>query len=129
MYLELQVKINPEEKGHPLNCKVTYEGDREEEVSLDPERNLVTRTAMCVIFVGTRLLLMAVRYVLRCHGRRSFPVGTHVHIINPIPLGRGLGSSGAAVVGGVALANEVANLNLPKSRMLVYCKANLLKQS
>ena len=47
-------------------------------------------------------------------------MGTHVHIINPIPLGRGLGSSGAAVVGGVALANEVAELGLPKSRMLVY---------
>jgi homoserine kinase len=44
-----------------------------------------------------------------------------VHIINPIPLGRGLGSSGAAVVAGVALANEVGDLNLSKARMLDYC--------
>jgi len=44
-----------------------------------------------------------------------------VHIINPIPLGRGLGSSGAAVVAGVALGNEVGKLGLSKERMLDYC--------
>lgn len=75
-------------------------------MSLDPDRNLIARTAL---------------YVLRCHGQRSFPPGTQVHVINPIPLGRGLGSSGAAVVAGVALANEVAALHLPKARMLDYC--------
>jgi homoserine kinase len=58
-------------------------------------------------------------YVLKCHGQRNFPKGTHVHIVNPIPLGRGLGSSGAAVVGGVALGNEVGKLGLSKARMLV----------
>jgi homoserine kinase len=42
-----------------------------------------------------------------------------VHIVNPIPLGRGLGSSGAAVVGGVALGNEIGKLGLSKARMLV----------
>jgi len=44
-----------------------------------------------------------------------------VHVINPIPLGRGLGSSGAAVVAGVALGNEVGKLGLSKARMLDYC--------
>jgi homoserine kinase len=71
---------------------------------LDPDVNLITRTAL---------------YVLKCHGQRTFPVGTHVHIRNPIPLGRGLGSSGAAVVGGVSLGNEVGKLGLSKARMLV----------
>jgi homoserine kinase len=46
MYLELQVTVNPEDTGYTLNCRVTYEGDRVEEVSLDPERNLLTRTAL-----------------------------------------------------------------------------------
>jgi homoserine kinase len=46
---------------------------------------------------------------------------TRVHIINPIPLGRGLGSSGAAVVAGVVLGNEVGKLGLSKARMLDYC--------
>lgn len=52
---------------------------------------------------------------------RTFPQQTHVHIINPIPLGRGLGSSGAAVVAGVVLANEASKLGLDKARMLDYC--------
>lgn len=69
------------------------------------DENLLTRTAL---------------YVLRCHGQRAFPKGTHVHIINNIPLGRGLGSSGAAVVGGVMLANEVGKLGLSKARMLDF---------
>jgi homoserine kinase len=42
-------------------------------------------------------------------------------MINPIPLGRGLGSSGAAVVAGVVLANEVGKLGLTKARILDYC--------
>ena len=44
-----------------------------------------------------------------------------MHIVNPIPLGRGLGSSGAAVVAGVSLANEVGQLKLSKDRILDYC--------
>lgn len=89
-----------------LNCVVTYEGEGADEVPLSADRNLITRTAL---------------YVLRCHGQRAFPVETKVHIINPIPLGRGLGSSGAAVVAGVVLGNEVGKLGLTKARMLDYC--------
>jgi homoserine kinase len=44
-----------------------------------------------------------------------------VHINNPIPLGRGLGSSGAAVVAGVMLGNAVGKLGLSKDRMMDYC--------
>ena len=88
------------------NCVISYEGEGAEEVPLVADRNLITRTAL---------------YVLRCHGQRTFPVETKVHIINPIPLGRGLGSSGAAVVAGIILGNEVGKLGLSKARMLDYC--------
>ena len=90
----------------PLNCVVSYEGDGAEEVPLNADSNLITRTAL---------------YVLRCHKIRAFPSETRVHIVNPIPLGRGLGSSGAAVVAGVVLGNEVGKLGLSKARMLDYC--------
>jgi homoserine kinase len=107
MYLELHITMGEStSSGLPLNCKITYEGCGAEEISLDPEVNLITRVAL---------------YVLRCHDLRIFPVETHIHIKNPIPLGRGLGSSGTAVVAGVVLANEVAKLGLSKARILDYC--------
>ncbi|KAJ9642858.1 hypothetical protein H2199_004379 [Coniosporium tulheliwenetii] len=107
IYLELHVTIDASNASSDAvaNCRISYEGLGKESVSLDAERNLITRTAL---------------YVLKCHGQRTFPVGTHVHIVNPIPLGRGLGSSGAAVMGGVALGNAVGKLGLSKARMLDY---------
>lgn len=107
IFLEVDVTVSKKEKSeHSCNCRITYEGVGEGSVSLVAEDNLITRTAL---------------YVLRCHGVRAFPCETHVHIKNPIPLGRGLGSSGAAIVAGVNLANEVGNLKLSKARMLDYC--------
>ena len=111
MYLELHVTIDRSKQKSecPLNCRVTYEGQGEDsgEISLDPDRNLLTRVAL---------------YVLRCNGQRAFPVETHVHIKNPIPLGRGLGSSGAAVVAGVMLGKEVGKLDhLTNDRLFDYC--------
>jgi homoserine kinase len=107
MYLELHVTIDESaSSGLPLNCKIAYEGCDAEGISLDPEVNLITRVAL---------------YVLRCHDQRIFPVETHIHVKNPIPLGRGLGSSGTAVVAGVVLANEVAKLGLSRARILDYC--------
>ncbi|KAG0125171.1 ribosomal protein S5 domain 2-type protein [Tuber indicum] len=91
---------------HTLNCNITYEGEGASHVPLAADANLITRTAL---------------YVLKCHGQRTFPPTTHVHIVNPIPLGRGLGSSGAAVVAGVLLANSVGKLGLSKDRMMDYC--------
>ncbi|KAJ1975653.1 Trihydroxynaphthalene reductase [Dimargaris xerosporica] len=78
------------------------------DLPLEPHRNLITKTAW---------------YVLRCHGMLAFPRHITVTVTNAIPLGRGLGSSAAAVVAGVLLANEVANLNLSKCRMLDLCLA------
>lgn len=107
LYLELHVRVSGSEaSAHSLNCRITYEGVGAADVPLAAEDNLITRTAV---------------YVLRCHGVRAFPAETHVHIKNPIPLGRGLGSSAAAIVGGVHLANEVGGLQLSKARMLDYC--------
>ncbi|KAI1821507.1 GHMP kinase [Xylaria intraflava] len=109
VYLELRVTIDRARTSsdHPLNCRVTYEGEGAGEVPLDPSSNLITRVAL---------------YVLRCHDQRAFPVETHVHIINPIPLGRGLGSSGAAVVAGVMLGKQVGGLHhLDDSRLFDFC--------
>ncbi|KAF2261422.1 phosphoribosylformylglycinamidine cyclo-ligase-like protein [Lojkania enalia] len=107
VYLEVHVTVTRKTTSeHSLNCRITYEGFGADSVPLVAEHNLVTRTAV---------------YVLRCHGIRAFPAETHVHIKNPIPLGRGLGSSGAAIVAGVNIANEIGNLQLSKARMLDYC--------
>lgn len=111
IYLELRVTIDRSKSSsdQPLNCRVTYEGEGEGtgEVPLDPSANLITRVAL---------------YVLRCHDQRAFPVETHVHIVNPIPLGRGLGSSGAAVVAGVMLGKQVGNLqHLDDDRLFDFC--------
>ncbi|KAI9828821.1 MAG: Trihydroxynaphthalene reductase [Sarea resinae] len=109
MHLELRVTVDTSKSSsdQPLNCVITYEGQGGvEDISLDPQFNLTTRVAL---------------YVLRCHNQRAFPIETHIHIVNPIPLGRGLGSSGAAVVAGVFLANELGALHLAKARMLDYC--------
>lgn len=108
IYLELQVSVSKDAPSPPahLNCTITYEGLGSEEVPLIADHNLVTQCAL---------------YVLRCRGQHEFPPGTKLHIINPIPLGRGLGSSGAAVVAGIMLGNVVGGFKLPKERILDYC--------
>lgn len=107
VWLELRVSVDSTSSSKELlNCKVTYEGLGAEDVPLEADKNLITQTAL---------------YVLRCHDQHAFPSQTNVHIINPIPLGRGLGSSGAAVVAGVMLGNEVGKLNLSKDRLLDFC--------
>ena len=89
-----------------LNCVISCEGSGSSKISCDPEKNMITRTAL---------------NVLGCHGVKEFPRPVHISIDNHIPLGRGLGSSGAAIVAGVMLANVVAELNLSKDRMMDFC--------
>lgn len=108
-YLVISVTIDSSKSNDikdPNNCAISYEGEGEKGVPLNSDENLITRTAL---------------YVLRCNGIRTFPAGTQVHVDNPIPLGRGLGSSGAAVVAGVMLGNALGKLDLSKKRMLDYC--------
>ncbi|GAV56124.1 hypothetical protein ZYGR_0BA00300 [Zygosaccharomyces rouxii] len=112
LFLELEVSIDPkaakDTNDDPNNCKLTYTESSAgfETVPLKSDANLITRTAL---------------YVLRCNDIRNFPSGTKIKVHNPIPLGRGLGSSGAAVVAGVLLGNEVGQLGFTKDRMLDYC--------
>lgn len=83
---------------------ITYSGEGSDEVPLDAYKNLTTRVAL---------------YVLRCHGIQKFPpMSMHAH--NEIPFGRGLGSSGAAVIAGVLLGNTLGDLKLSVSRMLDF---------
>ncbi len=84
---------------------ITYSGLDSDTVPLSPYKNLLTRVAL---------------YVLRCNDISSFPSGVLIHANNQIPFGRGLGSSGAAVIAGVLLGNLLGNLNLPPSRLLDF---------
>ena len=72
---------------------------------LSPFKNLITRTAL---------------YVLRAHGIKSLPPNLHVAVDNGVPFGRGLGSSGAAVIAGVLLGSLLGDLDLPLSRLLDF---------
>lgn len=103
LYLTLTVKF-----GAPSSSlvKITYSGEGADEVPLDPYRNLTTRVAL---------------YVLRCNNHRSFPPElVSIHADNQIPFGRGLGSSGAAVIAGVLLGNTLGQLKLSRERILDY---------
>lgn len=85
--------------------KITYTGDSPHTVPLVAEKNLITKTAL---------------FVAHTYGT-TLPAGMLVEIDNPIPLGRGLGSSGAAVVAGTLLANAACDLGLPHERLLDFC--------
>jgi homoserine kinase len=101
LYLTLTVTCGKPSSALP---NITYSGEGADEVPLDPYRNLTTRVAL---------------YVLRCNGHRSFPPDlVSIHCDNQIPFGRGLGSSGAAVIAGVLLGDRLGKLNLSQERIL-----------
>lgn len=103
LYLTLSVFHTSSDTHKQLT--LTYSGEGASEVPLDPYKNLTTRVAL---------------YVLRCHNIPSFPRNTTIHVQNEIPFGRGLGSSGAAVIAGVLLADQLGELHLSTSRMLDF---------
>ena len=120
LQLTLTVTFDPVDGPHGNPPILEYTGEGANEVPLDPYKNLTTRVAL---------------YVLRCHGIQKFPTtpssssssdGTtqnfqlKIAVNNEIPFGRGLGSSGAAVIAGVLLGNELGNLNLSTSRILDF---------
>jgi len=84
---------------------ISYTGEGADEVPLDAYKNLTTRVAL---------------YVLRCSGVQAFPPGLAIHAHNEIPFGRGLGSSGAAVIAGVLLGDALGRLGLSRERMLDF---------
>ena len=85
--------------------KITYTGLDSANVPLSPYKNLLTRVAL---------------YVLRSHNITSFPAGVTIAAHNQIPFGRGLGSSGAAVIAGVLLGDLLGDLKLSTSRQLDF---------
>jgi homoserine kinase len=102
LYLTLDVQVGQTDK----DFEMTYSGEGAKDVPLTPEHNLITKTAL---------------YVLSANGISELPKPVKIHVDNPIPLGRGLGSSGAAVVAGVLLGNALGKLNLSTERLLDYC--------
>ena len=103
LYLSLTVtsSASAENKAPELVCT----GLGAEQAPLNPYKNLITRVAL---------------YVLRCHSIPHFPTGLRIECHNEIPFGRGLGSSGAAVIAGVLLADQVGELQLSQSRQLDF---------
>ncbi|KAG5220565.1 Mitochondrial fission protein [Salix suchowensis] len=111
IYLSSRVDIFGSKQCHVLadrslaTCVFDHPHKCADEVPLDAYKNLTTRVAL---------------YVLRCHNIRSFPSGLKIHCDNEIPFGRGLGSSGAAVIAGVLLGSELGQLNLSTERLLDF---------
>ncbi|THH28429.1 hypothetical protein EUX98_g5756 [Antrodiella citrinella] len=106
LWLTLKVTITPSSaESPPSPPTLSYTGEGADEVPLDAYKNLTTRVAL---------------YVLRCHGIPKFPSNVSIHVDNQIPFGRGLGSSGAAVIAGVILGSELGQLNLAQSRVLDF---------
>ncbi|KAL5495522.1 THR1 [Sanghuangporus weigelae] len=103
LHLTLKASIVDSNPRYPPT--ISYSGEGADEVPLNPYKNLTTRVCL---------------YVLRCHDISSFPEHLSIHVHNEIPFGRGLGSSGAAVVAGVLLANALARLSLSITRMLDF---------
>jgi len=102
LFLTIHVTVHDDERPTTINyTDKTPKGS----VSLDLEENLITKTAL---------------YLARSYGT-TLPNGLELMVDNDIPLGRGLGSSGTAIVAGVMLANHACGLNLPKERLLDYC--------
>ncbi|KAK0246374.1 GHMP kinase [Armillaria nabsnona] len=105
LYLTLAASVPQVPPSPYVPPLITYSGEGADEVPLDAYKNLTTRVAL---------------YVLRCHNIRAFPSGLKIHADNEIPFGRGLGSSGAAVIAGVLLGNELGSLKLPTERLLDF---------
>src|SRR5688500_7974997 len=64
----------------------------------------------------TNLVIRAMNEFFDYVGRR--PPGYAVRVKNPIPLGAGLGSSAAAVVGGLFAARAVTGRSVPQTEMI-----------
>ncbi|KAL7415346.1 homoserine kinase [Mrakia frigida] len=93
------------DSSNPSETTLRYIGEGASGVPLNPFKNLITRTAL---------------YVLRSHSISSFPPHLLLNISNDIPFGRGLGSSGAAVIAGVILGSQLGKLDLPLGRILDF---------
>lgn len=105
LYLNLTVSYPLHPQSPYISPTLSYVGEGADEVPLDAYKNLTTRVAL---------------YVLRCNGIPHFPSHVTIQVDNEIPFGRGLGSSGAAVIAGVLLGDAIGNLNLSTERLLDF---------
>lgn len=80
--------------------EIDVEGEGEDRIALD----------------STNLIARAAEAVFERVGRR--PAGLRVHAVNGIPVGSGLGSSSAAIVGGLAAANALVDGRLTRDDLL-----------
>lgn len=94
--MHLEIEIEPRRD----SIEITVEGEGADQLPAD-ESNLVIRS-MNTFFDHV--------------GRR--PSGFAVKVTNPIPLGAGLGSSAAAIVGGLFAARAVTGRNVPQIEMI-----------
>ena len=94
--LHLEIQLEPRRQ----SIDVTLEGEGAQDIPTDAS-NLVV-SAMNAFFDHV--------------GRR--PSGFAIHVKNPIPVASGLGSSAAAVVGGLAAARAVTGSQVPQTEMV-----------
>ncbi len=94
--MHLEIEIEPRRD----SVEITVEGEGADQLPAD-DTNLVIRS-MNTFFDHV--------------GRR--PSGFAVKVTNPIPLGAGLGSSAAAIVGGLFAARAVTGRNVPQIEMI-----------
>ncbi|GBB93478.1 hypothetical protein RclHR1_02180020 [Rhizophagus clarus] len=109
LYLTLTIQILPKHSdltNFNEYIELTYTGEGSSNVPLSISQNLITKTAL---------------FVLASNNINGFPSPMTINVNNEIPFGRGLGSSGAAVVAGVILGDVAGNLKLTKDRLLDYC--------
>ncbi|KAI9155836.1 Trihydroxynaphthalene reductase [Blastocladiella emersonii ATCC 22665] len=109
LYLDVRATFTPDASLDALHVtEVTYEGSDAATISCDPRKNLVAATMLDTLPSSSPKPQA---------GRLA------VHIDNPIPLGRGLGSSGSAVVAGVVLARWVGGFDWDRQALLERCVA------
>ncbi|MDY6084331.1 MAG: homoserine kinase [Dialister sp.] len=94
------VYFDPDTSKKGKGITVTAEGEGAETVPLD----------------DTNMLLQAMAYVAD-KNKKTLPAGK-LHLINRIPLARGLGSSSATQAAGVLLASLLLELNLAEAEMI-----------
>jgi homoserine kinase len=99
--LELRNRIEVTDSGEGSGLALSVEGEGAQSVPRD-ERNLIVRS---------------MERVFQVVGRR--PAGRlRIHAVNGIPLGSGMGSSAATIVGGLAAANALVQGGLDRAALL-----------